>query len=110
MAWATSGSELNYSDTYLYLRNADETESATIYATAIERSREEVPGLGYNVTVAYEFDTSDIEFDVADWGFIFNGTLPHLSLDAVRLDLNSVPAPGALLAFGLAPMMRRRRN
>ena len=107
---ATSGTELNYEDTYLFVSSANEAETASIYATAIERSRVEVPGLGYNVTVAYEFDTSDVSFEIADWGFFYNGSNPHLSLDAVRLDLNTIPAPGALLALGFAPMMRRRRK
>lgn len=107
---STSGSELNYDDTYLFVSSEGEKESATITATAIERFREEVPGLGYNVTVAYEFNTSDVAFDIVDWGFFYNGTDPHLSLDAARLDFNTVPVPASILGLGLISATRRRRR
>ena len=106
---ATSGSELNYDDTFLNVLSAT-GESQFIFSTAIERYREEVPGLGYNVTVAYQFDTSDVTFEISEWGFIFDGTNPHLSLDAVSIDINTVPAPASLLGLALFSVVRRRRN
>jgi hypothetical protein len=106
---ATSGSELNYDQTFLSVRSATGDE-AIFTSMMIERYREEVPGLGYNMTVAYQFDTSDVTFEIADWGFLFNGTEQHLSLDAVSLDINTVPAPASLLGIGLLSAVRRRRR
>ena len=106
---ATSGSELNYEDTYLFLRG-NEGDEALIFGAAIERDRVEVPGLGYNVTVAYAFETSDIMFDIIEWGFIFGGVDPHLSLDAVSIDINTVPAPASLVGIALVSAVRRRRR
>lgn len=106
---ATSGSELNYDQTMLVLRDEFGEEEA-FFADAQIRFEEEVPGLGKNVTVAYEFDATSSMLEAVEWAFLFNGTEPHLSLDAVSADINSVPGPASLLALGLFSVIRRRRG
>ena len=105
---ATMGTELDYSNTFVSVTNGVLTED--IYAQAIERARIPMGEMGSAVTVAYEFDLSDVGFAFDEWSFRFSGSTANISLDAVRLDLNTIPAPGALLALGFAPMIRRRRR
>lgn len=107
---ATSGSELDYDDTYLFVSSANEAEYTEIYASAITRSSEPGGFGGVNVTVAYEFDTSGVDFEIADWGFFAKGTTAHISLDAARLDFNTVPVPASILGLGLISATRRRRR
>ena len=66
--------------------------------------------MGVMRTMAFTFDFSDWDGGDTTFGFFFKGEMPHISLDAVSLDLNFVPAPGALALFGLAGIRARRRR
>jgi hypothetical protein len=105
--FASQGTEFNYDNVRLFV--TDGTSSETIFATGEERNREAGAFGSDNVTMAYSWDVN-VGFDVVDWGFFFGSDAPHSSLDAVSLAVNSVPAPGGLLAVGLFGTMRRRRN
>ncbi|MCH2161901.1 MAG: hypothetical protein MK085_08525 [Phycisphaerales bacterium] len=66
--------------------------------------------MGVMRTMAFTFDFSDWSGGDTTFGFFFKGEMPHISLDAVSLDLNFVPAPGALALIGLAGLGSRRRR
>ena len=74
------------------------------------RYNESMGEMGAWQTWAFTFDFSAWQGGETTWGFIFQGLDPHISLDAVSLDLNFVPAPGALALFALAGCRARRRR
>ena len=74
------------------------------------RHNESMGEMGAMQTWAFTFDFSAWQGGETTWGFIFKGLDPHISLDAATLDLNFVPAPGALALLGLAGFSRRRRR
>lgn len=74
------------------------------------RYNEPMGEMGAKQTWAFTFDFSSWDAGETTWGFIFKGLDPHISLDAATLDLNFVPAPGALALLGLAGFSRRRRR
>ena len=105
---ATGGTELNYDNVRLFVSDGG-SNSDTFFATAEERSREAGSFGGSNVTSAYTWDVS-VAYEVTEWGFFFGSDAAHSSLDAVSLYVNSVPAPGAVMALGLLGVARRRRG
>ena len=76
------------------------------------RANQPMGEMGALQTWAFTFDLSGWQGGDTTWGFLFKGLDPHISLDAVSLDLNFnvVPAPGALALFGLAGIRTRRRR
>ena len=66
--------------------------------------------MGVMQTLAFTFDFSDWDGGDTTFGFFFRGETPNISLDAVSLDLNYVPAPGALALLGFAGLGARRRR
>lgn len=106
--FATGGTEFNYDNVRLFVSDGGDN-SETIFATGEERNREAGGFGGSNVTMAYSWDVS-VGFEVSEWGFFFGSDAAHSSLDAVQLAVNTVPAPGALLALGGLGLARRRRN
>ncbi len=107
--FATGGTEFNYDNVRLVVSDGG-ANNDMLYATGEERNREAAGGFGGdNVTMAYSWDV-DVAFEITEWGFFFGSDAAHSSLDAVRVDINSVPAPGAILALGLCGVARRRRN
>jgi len=109
--FATAGSEFNYSNVRLFVSDGEDGSgnSEMLFASGEERNRESGGFGGANVTMAYSWDV-DVDFEVASWGFFFGSDNAHSSLDAVSLAINSVPAPGALMALGCLGFARRRRN
>ena len=61
-------------------------------------------------TWAFTFDLSAFSGGVFPLSFFFGSELPNTSLDAVSIDYNTIPAPGALMAMGLLGVARRRRR
>ncbi|MDG2031350.1 MAG: hypothetical protein P8J45_10135 [Phycisphaerales bacterium] len=106
--FATLGTEFNYENVRLYLSDGAGS-SETIFGVGEERSREGGAFGSDNVTMAYSWDVN-VGFDVVEWAFFFGSDASNSSLDAVSVAVNSVPAPGGLLAVGLFGTMRRRRN
>ena len=106
--FATQGTEFNYDNVRLFVSDGG-ANNETLFATGDERSR--VPGGfgGENVTMAYSWDL-DVAFEITEWGFFFGSDAAHSSLDAVRLNINSVPAPASLIALGAFGAVRRRRR
>ena len=74
-----------------------------------QRASTPSPFGGTTDTWAFKFDLSGIQ-GVYDLAFFFGNDGAHGSLDAVSVDLNMVPAPGALALLGLAGVASRRRR
>ncbi|MBG83522.1 MAG: hypothetical protein CMJ40_03125 [Phycisphaerae bacterium] len=73
--------------------------------------QQEIPGMGASLNMSWSFDLSGIAGDVTTLAFILKAAGPHMSLDAMSLDVAySIPAPGALALLGLAGMAGRRRR
>ncbi len=110
-----AGSPMNYEGLYLAWNGAD-GESGLIANDGFAMNYLEeadfggFPGVFANVS--YSFDLSAIEADVREVGIIFGGFAPHMSLDAVSLDIRTaaIPAPGVLALLGIAGAARRRRR
>lgn len=73
---------------------------------------QEIPGMGASMNMSWSFDLSGIEGNVTDIAFIMKAVGPHMSLDALSLDVaySAIPAPGALALLGLAGLAGRRRR
>ena len=67
---------------------------------------------GNDITVAYSWTVPDLVWNCTRWQVDFGSTGIHTSLDAVSLDMNLVPGPGALsvLAALLPGATRGRRR
>lgn len=61
-------------------------------------------------TTAYSWDTSAAPITASGFRLEFLAAGPSMSLDAVRLDLQYVPAPGALALLGMAAFVARRKR
>ena len=74
--------------------------------------QQEIPGMGASMNMSWSFDLSGIAGDVTTLAFILKAAGPHMSLDAMSLDVaySAIPAPGALALLGLAGMAGRRRR
>jgi hypothetical protein len=74
------------------------------------RSDVPTPPQGSARTVAYTWNTASMPFAATGFRIDINGAPSNMSLDAVRLDLNFVPAPGAFAIMAVAAMGSRRRR
>ena len=74
------------------------------------RFEESMGEMGVMQTMAFTFDLSEWAGGDTTFGFFFKGEMPHISLDAVSLDLNYVPAPGAAALLLVAGLGTRRRR
>ena len=106
--FATMGTEFDYSNVRLFVSDGGDN-SDYLFASGEERNREPGGFGGSNVTMAYSWDI-DVSYGITEWGFFFGSDAAHSSLDAVSLAVNTVPAPGALMALGCLGFARRRRN
>lgn len=108
------GTELLYDQVMLAWNDGIEGgEEGLLFATASINYWEEVDfggGTGAIANVSYAFDLSSISADVREIGVIFQTAAAHSSLDAVALDLQTVPAPSVLAVLALAGMGTRRRR
>lgn len=90
----------------------DESQQGEYFAptsSALQYS-ENLGEMGYIQTWAVTYDFSSFQGDADNWALFFGTESPHFSLDAVTVDVRSVPAPGALALLGLAGVARRRRR
>lgn len=61
-------------------------------------------------TWAFTFDLSAFSGGAFPLSFFFGSEEANSSLDAISIDYNTIPAPGALMALGLLGVARRRRG
>ena len=80
------------------------------YSSSEVRFEQSMGEMGVMQTMSFTFDFSAWSGGDTTFGFFFKGEMPHISLDAVSLDINYVPAPGALALIGLAGLGSRRRR
>ena len=73
--------------------------------------RNSEPGMfgSTNDTYAITFDFENVSGS-GEFKFDFGNFGPHGSLDAISVDLNQVPTPGALALLGIAGISARRRR
>ncbi len=68
------------------------------------------PPQGAARTTAYTWNTANMPFNATGFRIEITGGPGNMALDAVRLDINYVPAPGAIAVIGLATLVSRRRR
>lgn len=85
--------------------------SLSLSPAAVEiRSDVPTPPQGSARTAAYTWNTASMPFAATGFRIEIIGAANNMSLDAVRLDLNFVPAPGTLAIVAVAAMGSRRRR
>ena len=108
------GTELLYDQVMLvWTDGLDGGEEGFLMADVSINYWEEVDfggGVGAIANVSYVFDLSTITADIREIGVLFQTAGAHSSLDAMALDLQTVPAPGALVMLALAGLCSRRRR
>ncbi len=67
-------------------------------------------GVGAIGSVSYAFDVSSVTADIREVGLMFQTAAPHSSLDAVAIDIMTVPAPGVGAVLAIAGVGTRRRR
>jgi hypothetical protein len=90
----------------------DNAGNSLSLAPALSEIRADAPAQpqGSIRTMAYTWNTSFVPFAATGFRVEFTAAAGSMSLDAVRLDLNYVPAPGAIALIGLAALTARRRR
>ena len=90
----------------------DQSQQGEFFAPASSELRYELDlgEMGFIQTWAFTFDMSDYTGAGTACAFFFRGDNPHISLDAVTLDLRHIPAPGAIALLTLAGLRGRRRR
>jgi len=71
------------------------------------------PPMGSAQNVAFTWSLGSTAFAASGWRIEFSASAANMALDAVRVDLQYVPAPGALALLGIAAAVggvRRRRQ
>jgi hypothetical protein len=108
------GTELLYDQVMLvWTDGLDGGEEGFLMADVSINYWEEVDfggGVGRIANISYVFDLSTITADIREIGVLFQTAGAHSSLDAMALDLQTVPAPGALVMLALAGLRSRRRR
>ncbi|MDP7188554.1 MAG: hypothetical protein QGI74_01705 [Phycisphaerales bacterium] len=108
------GTELLYDQVMLVWNDGIEGgEEGFLFADVSMNYWEEVDfggGIGAIANVSYTFDLSSVSADIREIGVMFQTAGAHSSLDAMAIDLQTVPAPGVLAVLALAGMRRRRRR
>lgn len=108
---ATAGSLLNTSGVRLSL--FDNSGNMVQFAPTVSELRDSVPAQpeGAIQTWAFTWDVLSLPFQATGFRVEFGASAPSMSLDAVRLDMQYVPGPGAvaLLAVSALTLSRRRR-
>ena len=108
---ATAGSTLNLASVRLWLFDNSGTSMSIAPALSELRADSPTPPQGAAQTWAFTWNTAGIPLTASGFRVEFAASAPSMSLDAVRLDMQYVPAPGAfaLLAISGMTAFRRRR-
>ncbi len=108
---ATVGSVMNVSGVYLSLfDNSGHSLQLTPSATELRYDAPAAPA-GSTQTWAFTWNMPTAPFQASGFRVEFGASAPSMALDAVRLDMQYAPAPGAfaLLAVSAFTASRRRR-
>jgi hypothetical protein len=108
---STAGTELDYTEIALYVGN-DQGGQMLSFDTSSINFYQEIPDQGYIVNASFTWDVSSYSGEITEWGFFFQSTDAHTSLDAVTIDIlaSGIPTPGALALLAFAAFTRKRRS
>ncbi len=106
---STAGTEIDYGAVGL-TRTLVGGEIQTLAFDSYEiRFTSAIPNFGNMINVAYTWDLSAIAGDaITGWNISFASPIANMSLDAVSVDINTVPAPSAIALLGCVGLLRRR--
>jgi len=110
---STAGSTLNMSSVKLWLFDGSGNVSFFSPTTSEIRFDAPSPPMGSAQNLAFTWTLGSTAFAASGWRIEFGASAVNMALDAVRVDLQYVPAPGALALLGIACAMggaRRRRR
>lgn len=110
---STAGSTLNMSSVRLWLFDGSGNVAFLPPTTSEIRFDAPSPPQGSAQNVAFTWAVGSTSFAASGWRIEFSASAANMSLDAVRVDLQYVPAPGALALLGIAAASggaRRRRR
>lgn len=110
---STAGATLNMGSVRLWL--FDSTGNVAFHSPTTSEVRYDAPTppQGSAQNVAFTWALGPGAFAASGWRIEFSASAANMSLDAVRVDLQYVPAPGALALIGVAAALggaRRRRR
>ena len=107
---ATVGTTIAPASVKLTLWDANGTQYVVAPTASEIRSDSPAQPQGSVRTTAYTWDTAAAPIVASGFRFEFLAAGPSMSLDAVRLDMLYVPAPGALALLGMAAFVARRKR
>ena len=107
---ATAGSVLNTAGVRLSL--FDNTGNLIQFAPSSSELRADAPAQpqGAIQTWAFTWNITSVPFQASGFRVEFGASAPSMSLDAVRLDMQYVPAPGALALLAISAFTAGRRR
>ena len=107
---ATAGSLLNTAGVRLSL--FDNAGNSMQLAPSISQLRADAPAQpqGAIQTWAFTWNTTFVPFQASGFRVEFGASAPSMSLDAVRLDMQYAPAPGALALLAISAFTAGRRR
>ena len=107
---ATAGSLLNTAGVRLSL--FDNVGNSMQLAPSISQLRADAPAQpqGAIQTWAFTWNITSVPFQASGFRVEFGASAPSMSLDAVRLDMQYVPAPGALALLAISAFTAGRRR
>jgi hypothetical protein len=105
---STAGSTLNMGSVRLWLFDGSGNVSFVAPTTSEIRFDAPSPPQGSAQNVAFAWSVPSTSFAASGWRIEFSASAVNMSLDAVRVDLQYVPAPGALALVGVAAAMGAR--
>lgn len=107
---STAGSTINMSSVRLWLFDGSGNVSFFAPTTSEIRFDAPSPPQGSAQNVAFTWSLGSTAFAASGWRIEFGASAVNMALDAVRVDLQYVPAPGALALVGIAAAMGARRR
>jgi hypothetical protein len=107
---ATAGSTLNLSSVRLTLFDNIGNSMSIAPALSELRADSPTPPQGAAQTWAFTWNTAGVPLTATGFRVEFSAGAPSMSLDAVRLDMQYIPAPGAFALVAAAGIVARRRR
>jgi len=105
---STAGSTLNMGSVRLWLFDGSGNVAFVAPTTSEIRFDAPSPPQGSAQNVAFTWSVPPTSFAASGWRIEFSASAVNMSLDAVRVDLQYVPAPGALALVGMVAAMGAR--
>lgn len=107
---STAGSTLNMSSVRLWLFDSAGNVAFAPPTSSEIRFDAPSPPQGSAQNVAFVWTAPATSFAASGWRIEFSASAANMSLDAVRVDIQYVPAPGGMALAGIATAMGARRR